>query len=120
VLIDSLHPYHLVGIGTGFMGAVNSGYTEPQSCTEAMNSPEVKEWMKSMDKEFSDMHTRKVWIIVKKSKVPKNRRLLGCKWVFKKKSNGVYRSRIVAKGFNQIPGVDYTESYAPVIGDTTF
>jgi hypothetical protein len=121
-LIDSLHPYQLssIGLNTGFMGAVNSGYTEPQSYNEAMSSEQSEEWKKAIAKEFNDMHTRKVWEIVKKSQVPDNRRLLGSRWVFKKKNNGVYRARLVAKGYSQIPGVDYTESYAPVISDVTF
>ena len=46
-LIDSLHPYQLLGVGTGFMGAVNSGYTEPQTYTEAINSPDAPHWLKS-------------------------------------------------------------------------
>jgi hypothetical protein len=40
--------------------------------------------------------------------------------VFKIKRNGVFRARLVAQGFTQIPGVDFTESYAPVVNDVTF
>ncbi|MEM9079013.1 MAG: reverse transcriptase domain-containing protein, partial [Bacteroidota bacterium] len=36
------------------------------------------------------------------------------------KRNGVYRARLVAQGFSQIPGVDFTESYSPVVNDVTF
>ena len=52
--------------------------------------------------------------------VPSEKRLIGSRWVFKKKPNGIYRARLVALGYLQTPGVDYTESYAPVIQDTTF
>jgi Reverse transcriptase (RNA-dependent DNA polymerase) len=36
------------------------------------------------------------------------------------KRNGVYRSRLVACGYSQVPGVDFQESFAPVINDVTF
>jgi hypothetical protein len=40
--------------------------------------------------------------------------------VFKKKRNGDHRARIVAQGFSQVPGVNFSESFAPVIDDTSF
>ena len=42
------------------------------------------------------------------------------KWVFKIKLNGVYRARLVACGYSQIPGVDFTENYSPAVHDINF
>ena len=42
------------------------------------------------------------------------------KWVFKIKQNGVFHARLVACGYSQIPGVDFTENYLPVVHDITF
>ena len=61
-----------------------------------------------------------VWRHVKRNDCPNDRRLVGCRWVFKVKRNGVYRARLVAKGFSQIPGVDFTDNYSPVVNDVTF
>ena len=36
------------------------------------------------------------------------------------KKDGQYRARLVAKGYNQIPGVDFPDSFAPVMNDITF
>ena len=47
-------------------------------------------------------------------------RLVGCRWVFKVKRNGVYCARIVSKCFSQIAGVDFTDNYSPVVNDVTF
>ena len=47
------------------------------------------------------------------------RRLVGSKWVFKIKNSGKFRARLVALGYSQIPDVDYTENFAPVINDVT-
>ena len=45
---------------------------------------------------------------------------MGIVSVFKVKRNGVYPARLVAKGFSQISGVDFTDNYSPVVNDVTF
>ena len=65
------------------------------------------------------MLKRGVWRHEKKAAIPDNRRLIGSRWVFKKKNCGRYRARLCALGYTQIPGVDYTENDAPVINDVT-
>ena len=61
-----------------------------------------------------------VWRHVKREDCPKVHRLVWCIWVFKVKRNGVYHARHVAKGFSQIPGMDFTDNYSPVVNDVTF
>ena len=56
----------------------------------------------------------------KEKKIPNNRRLIGNKWVFKIKRDRTYRTRLVALGYSQIPGVDYTDNFAPVAHDVSF
>ena len=52
--------------------------------------------------------------------IPNNGRLIGNKWVFKIKRDGTYRARLVALEYSQIPGVDYTDNFAPVAHDVSF
>ena len=70
--------------------------------------------------EFKKMLDMGVWRHVKRNDRPNDRRLVGCRWVFQVKRNGVYCARLVAKGFSQIPGVDFTDNYSPVVNDVTF
>jgi Reverse transcriptase (RNA-dependent DNA polymerase) len=66
------------------------------------------------------METKTIWDVVGLDAVPKGRKIIGCKWVFKKKRNGVQRERLVALGYSQVPGIDFSENFAPVIDDATF
>jgi hypothetical protein len=51
----------------------------------------------------------------------KGRRCVKCKWVLKIKRNGVYRARLVACGYSQVPGIDFNEvPYSPVINNVTY
>ena len=85
----------------------------------ADNPDERAGWRNGIAKEFSNMKKQGVWEKVKKKDIPEGANLLGCKWVFKKKKNGVYRARLIAKDYDQIPGVDYTENFAPMINNMT-
>ena len=48
------------------------------------------------------------------------RRLIGSKWIYKEKRDGRFRARLVCLGYSQIPGVDFSDNYAPVGNDITF
>ena len=79
-----------------------------------------EQWRSGIRKEFNDMIKRKVWRHTKINKIPEDRRLIGSRWVFKKKRNGVYRARLVGLGYSQIPGVDHKDNFSPVVTDVTF
>jgi hypothetical protein len=105
-----------------FFGALDCNYSKPQLFQSAWDHPiedEKKKWRVAIKKEFQDMIKKGVWKKVKTSEMPVDRSALGSKWVFKKKSNGVYRACLVALGYLQIPGVDYLANFSLVINEMT-
>ena len=108
---------------TAFVTSTMSDPIEPQSFQKGWwheDLVEREKWRDAIRLEFHKIDQMNVWRKVSQMQRPGNRRLVGCKWVFKIKRNGVYRARLVAQGFSQIPGVNFTESYSPVVNDVTF
>jgi Reverse transcriptase (RNA-dependent DNA polymerase) len=66
------------------------------------------------------MTKRGVWEVIDEQNVPSDRRCIKNKWIIKVERNGIFRLRLVARGYSQVPGVDFTESFAPVLNDVSF
>ena len=108
---------------TCLISAVTSGPTEPKTFQEAWHYPIEKDrdnWRVAIRKEIRSMINRGVWRKTDRANILKNRRLIGNKWVFKIKIDGMYRARLVALGYSQIPGVDCTDNFAPVVHYVSF
>ncbi|KAK8600391.1 hypothetical protein V6N12_050245 [Hibiscus sabdariffa] len=89
---------------------------EPKTYQEAVSSPDSKKWLEAMRSEMDSMSSNQVWTLVEP---PEGIKPIGCKWVFKKKTDmdgnvQTYKGRLVAKGFRQIHGIDYDETFSPV------
>jgi hypothetical protein len=122
-MVNDQKPMIKEDISKGFETIDYEKLIEPKKYKEAWDHPDPfqrNKWREAIRKEFGDMEQRKVFKKIKRSNIPKGRRCVKHKWVFKVKRNGVFRARLVACGYSQIPGVDYTENYAPVISDVTY
>jgi len=49
----------------------------------------------------------------------KNFKAIGCRWVFHKKDNEQYKTRLVAKGYAQKESIDYNEIFSHVVKHTS-
>lgn len=91
----------------------NVALCEPADHEEALKDPK---WKKAMEEEMSMIHKNKTWELVNK---PEGRKIIGVKWVYRTKLNAdnsinKHKARLVVKGYAQIFGVDYSETFAPV------
>ena len=84
-----------------------------------MNSPEAALWKAAMDEEINSLHEMGIW---EKKDLPEGRTAIGWQWVFSKKKDEhgniiKYKARLVAQGFAQRPGSDYSNdgTFAPVM-----
>ena len=106
-----------------FVTSEMSDPSEPQTFQHAWWHPDLEAREKRNDGiklEINKMISMGVWRKVGATSIPSGRRLIGCCWVFKIKRSGVYQARLVAKGFSQIPGLDFTDNFSPVVNDVTF
>ncbi|KAK1397946.1 hypothetical protein POM88_007809 [Heracleum sosnowskyi] len=86
---------------------------EPKKVEDALRDAD---WVTAMQEELNEFERNEVWKLVPR---PKNRSIVGTKWIFKNKtdSDGVIirnKARLVAKGYSQQEGIDYDETFAPV------
>ena len=111
-----------IALEAALLGATDSGYGEPTSFREAWDHPDVptrNKWREAIRHEFNMMLKRGVWRYQRRNTIDPSRRLVGHKWVFKIKRSGIHRARLVALGYSQVPGVDFTANFAPVVSDIT-
>ena len=74
--------------------------------------------MNAMQEEMKSHHKNRTW---DKVRLPKGKKVIWCKWMFKKKQgtlgvmNERYKARLVAKGYSQIPDVNFIDVFSPSV-----
>ena len=91
--------------------------SDPQSITEAKRSKYWTEWLSAIHEELESLKAKHVYEEI--HTLPSDRKAVQHKWVLhiKRDKEGTisrFKARLVAKGFTQIPGQDFSFTFAPV------
>lgn len=90
---------------------------EPEQYDDAVSCDNKKEWIEAMNDEYNSLTKNKTWYLVN---LPENKKAIDNRWVYKIKYslNGEidrYKARLVVRGVTQEYGVDYNETFSPVV-----
>lgn len=91
-------------------------FVEPKTYIEAVSGDQSAQWIDAMYDEVSSLFKNQVFV---EAVCPESKNVISSKWVFKIKTkpNGEvdkFKARFCARGFSQVQGIDYEETYAPV------
>ena len=104
------------------LGVTEGDYVEPKTVYEAKQGDDWDQWHRAMKDEVKALQDNETWNLVRP---PTDRDVIPGNWVYKVKlgpSGQVdkYKARYVAKGFKQVKGLDYIETFAPTCKPETF
>ncbi|CAI7848500.1 unnamed protein product, partial [Closterium sp. NIES-54] len=94
---------------------------EPKTLAEVLSGPDAEKWKQSVKEEYDSLLENETWELCE---LPPGKKAISSKLIFRHKygPDGAlthYKSRLVAKGFQQTKGKDFDKIFAPVGKGTT-
>ncbi len=79
----------------------------------ALNGPDSDLWSAAVNDELRSLQEREVYELIPRGDVPEGRQIMTGKWVLVTKHDGRRKARLVARGFQQVYGLDYVDTTSP-------
>ncbi len=115
------YPQQMLDSFTEYIGTVGIDNVLPPAAVEvpntykqAMRSPQATQWEKAMQKELSSLDDHEVADLIPFSSVPAGYSIIGTRWVYRVKTDGRFKARVVVQGWGQQHGIDCFTTFAPV------
>ncbi|KAI9906146.1 hypothetical protein PsorP6_013784 [Peronosclerospora sorghi] len=94
-----------------------TAYEIPTSYADAFKSPQETMWRKAIQVELDALNEKDTWSV---EQMKPNKKIIGTKWVFAFNRNERgeverFKARLVALGYRQTYGIDYTDTYLPKV-----
>ena len=110
-------PVRFIGLGETYEAISEEAESNPCIYEEGMKDIDAHHWVKAMKSEFDSMYSNQVWDLVK---APNGIKPIGCTWVYKRKRGidekfETFKERLVVKWYTQKEGIDYKETFSPVV-----
>ena len=83
----------------------------PNSFEEAMERDDNLKWKYAMEEEIKSLEKNNMYCVIK---LPEGKKFVQGRWVYTIKGdpeNPIFKTSYIAKGYNQIYGIDYFENY---------
>ena len=98
------------------LATMESSADDPKTFKQAMKSIDSEKWLEACAAEVASLVENKVFAVVDRPCRP----VITSKWVFERKRGLLgevekYKARLVARGFMQAEGIDYTETYSSTV-----
>jgi Reverse transcriptase (RNA-dependent DNA polymerase) len=92
---------------------------DPKSITEALSCQNGQKWFESLQSELKSMKDHHIWDLIPRKTIPIGKKVIKSKTIchIKRDENGhiaKLKTRIITKGFTQITGEDYHDTFLPV------
>ena len=117
-IVKTRHPDHLSFVQSTPLIHALLATSEPKGFKSFAKNPA---WLATMDDEMKVLQINHTWDLVPR---PSNANIVSSKWVFRTKflfdgSIERFKARLMAKGYTQLPGLYYMDTFSPVVKAST-